>query len=135
MSRRRKELNVAKTLDKYKSRMEALSVEELQELDGCYLTTFDVFSTVSEHAPSSIQSHALVLMHVARAKNVHVKAVTSERKSRGRYICFDLLGEDTRDNARCIYVGKYNFFTGHEQSKWSIQTPDRVFLAAPPPSS
>ena len=73
MPRRRREINIPDTLAKYKRRIEALPAQDFQELEGSYLTTFDVFSTVSD-SPSSIQSHALVLMEVARAKNIHVKA-------------------------------------------------------------
>ena len=141
MRRRRsgRKLNVQATLANYKQRLEALPAEDFQELEGAYLTTFDVFGTVVEPPPSSaspIQSHAIVLMEVARAKNVEIKAVTSERKTGGQYICHELLGGDTRDDAKCVYVGKYNYFTGHTHSKWAIKPCDRVLCApaASPPS-
>jgi len=133
MSRRHKELNVAETLEKYKDRIETLPVQEFEELNGCYLSTFDVFSTVAD-VSSSIKSHAIVLMQVARGKNIDIKGVTSERKSRGEYICFELLDGDTRATAQCTYVGKYNYFTSHEQSKWAIRPADRVFVIPSPRS-
>ena len=133
MSRRStRNLNIEETLARYRTRVTALPREEFLELEGSYLSSFDVFSTFAEAPPSSVQSHAFVLMQVAREKGVEIRGVTSERKRAGQYICQQLLGEDTRENARCVYTGKYSYFTGHVQSKWAIRPSDRVYV---PPST
>ena len=65
-------------------------------------------------------------MAIAREHGVHVKAVTSECKERGVYRAA-LLPGDCRETAVIVYVGSYNYFTNHQETKWAVRPEDRVY--------
>jgi hypothetical protein len=98
---------------------------QLRELQGVYLSTFQIFSTETKCRRFN-SNNAFVLMDVCRKNGVDVKAVTSECKVDGKYRS-ELLDGDTRDTAIVVYVGNYNYFTGHAESKWSLQPCDKVY--------
>ena len=108
------------------------------ELDGAYLSTYDVYSTITNTDRGRLcrggqdELCALRLMRVARSLGVDVRGVTSERKSDGAYICHELAGGDTRDTARVVYVGPYNYFTGRSASVWTLSAEDKVYEDPPP---
>ena len=125
--RRRKRLDCARTLARYEARVRGTPslVAALPELEGAYLSTFEVFST--ESAPRDTHSNnAFVLMAIAREHGVRVKAVTSECKERGVYRAA-LLPGDSRKTAVIVYVGSYNYFTNHHETKWAVRPEDRVY--------
>ena len=103
-------------------------LDQLHELENAYLSTFSLFTTETDvlaHNPSRT-NNAYVLMQIARKNNVNVKAVTSECKVNGQYRAELLLG-DTRENAKVVYVGNYNYFTQHKETKWSVLPQDKVY--------
>lgn len=95
-------------------------------LADAYLSTFQVYSTETEVRTTQL-NNAMVLMRIAREEGVPVKAVTSECKYDGQYRA-ELLPGDTRETAKIIYVGNYNYFTQHPDSEWCIIPSDRVYL-------
>ena len=129
-----KAINKAATFCVYESRV--ASHPDLAELDGVYLSTFDLYSTlecdddgnldVPANIPDCLAFH---LVAVARSRGYHVRGVTSERKVNGEYICRDLGGKP-RERCEVVYVGPHNHFTGHIQSKWYLTTVDRVHQGA-----
>ena len=141
-TRRRRTLNIEATLERYEARISRLPRSLLMELDGAYLSTYDVYSTVTHTDRGRIcrggkdEIVALRLMRVARSLGVDVRGVTSERQSDGAYICHELADGETRDSATVVYVGPYNYFTGRRASVWSLSAEDRVYCdpsASPPP--
>ena len=124
--RRRRKLNVAKTMETYQQRILSTMRDRLPELEGAYLSTFSVFSTESEDRAHWAHDNAFVLMRLARQHGVRVKAVTSECKVGGRYRA-PLLDDDTHATAKIVYVGSYNYFTQHSETDWSLLQEDKVF--------
>ena len=128
--RRRRQLNMEATMEAYASRIQSPPFQnQLHELEDAYLSTFNIFTTevdVVEHLPSRT-NNAYVLMKIAREHDVHVKAVTSECKINGEYRA-SLLDNDTRETAKVVYVGNYNYFTNHKETKWSILPQDKVYF-------
>lgn len=124
--RRRRRLNLSKTMDKYERRILATMRHRLPELEGAYLSTFSVFSTESEDRRHWAHNNAFVLMRLARQHGVRVKAVTSECKVGGQYRA-QLLDGDTHATAKMVYVGSYNYFTQHSETDWSLLQEDKVF--------
>ena len=72
-------------------------------------------------------NNAFVLMSLAREHGVDVKGVTSECKIGGKYRA-PLLGNDTRDSAKIVYVGNYNYFTNHQESEWALKPCDKAYV-------
>lgn len=122
-----KKWDVVKTLTAYEKRIELSLVEDLQELDGAFLSTFDCYSTITHDVPNThhLCNHAVVLMRLARRHKVNVLGVTSERRQKGQY-CVDLPSPYSRERTPVIYVGKHNYFTNHRSSKWRLLPADRV---------
>ena len=129
--RRRRPLDLEATLAKYRSRIENLPIDVIHELEGVYISTFEVYNTIASMAGCSSgvkRCAAVQLLDVARRRGGNVKAVTSERKRSDRYLCHKLLEGDTRDNSVVVYVGQYNFFTGHSAHPvFSVIPEDKVF--------
>ena len=117
----------SRTYQKYKERMTALPDEEFRPLDGAYLGTFELYSVVQNVEPGTdMDCFAAVLLRVAREKGFSPKGLASERKSKGQYICSNLLESDTRENSRVVYVGKFSYFSGHQRSFWAPVAADYV---------
>ena len=112
-------------MEKYEKRIRLHMWHRLPELEGAYLSTFSVFSTEEKDRECS-HNNAFVLMRMARAQGVHVKAVTSECKVGGQYRS-ELLDGDTHATAKKVYVGSYNYFTQHDETPWSLLQEDKVF--------
>ena len=121
-------LDIPATLAAYERRMRDMPLRELQELDGCFLSTFDCYCNIMEDVPNDrgLCNSAVVLMRVARSRGVRVLGVTSERKARGAY-CVRLPPPHIRGETPVVYVSKYNYFTNNSSSKWRLLPTDRVF--------
>lgn len=124
--RKRRQLNLQSTLKNYEKRMLASKRHRFPLLAEAYLSTFQVYSTESEVRKKQL-NNAMVLMRIARNDGIPVKAVTSECKYEGHYRAA-LLPGDTRETAKIVYVGNYNYFTHHPDSEWCIIPSDRVYL-------
>ena len=115
--RRAKKLDGEATLRAYVERMQSLDRETMSDLEGAWLSTFDLYGSLSwedakETVPDRMICNATLLMHVARQNGVRVLGCCSERKTRGRYICSELGGEP-RSMCKVVYVGQYNYFSDH----------------------
>ena len=113
-------------LARYAYRLRKLGPEYFAELDGAYLSTFDVYSLLPMtngklHVGQGMSTcHAIVLARVAYEKGALIKGVISERQTNGHYICA------RPPDAKVVYVGPRNFFTGHIQSPWMLIPFDRA---------
>lgn len=124
--RRRRRLDVEASLKKYRERLLAGPLRhELHELEDCYLSTFQIFSTEGK-VRKRHTNNAFILMEICRELGIHVRGVTSECKIGGDFRA-PLLDGDTRDTCRVVYVGNYNYFTQHPESKWGLKPPDKVY--------
>ena len=124
--RRRRKLNMTKTLEMYKNRiLNGPLFHQLHELDNSYLSTFQIFST-EKRVRKLHTNNAFVLMDICREQGYCVHGVTSECKVGGEYRA-PLLEDHTRETHRVVYVGNYNYFTQHPESKWSLKPPDKIY--------
>lgn len=124
--RRRRKIDIQESLRLYAERiMQGPLANDLHELEGAYLSTFQIFSTETESRRVH-SNNAFILMDICREMGVEVKGVTSECKIGGEYRA-SLLPGDSRETAKIVYVGNYNYFTKHPESKWSIKPCDKVY--------
>ena len=124
--RRRRRLDSEESLRRYAERIvTGPLLNDLHELEGAYLSTFQIFSTETESRKVH-SNNAFILMDICRQQGVEIKGVTSECKIGGDYRA-SLLPGDTRESAKIVYVGNYNYFTKHPESKWSIKPCDKVY--------
>ncbi len=124
--RSKKKLCMCKTLKRYYNRIKNGPLwNDLNELNGVYLSTFKTYSTTttSISVPPHNMTNAHVLMKLCKEKGVNVKGVTSQCKMNGRYIS-DILNDPDQ---KVLYIDKYNFFTRHKDSKWTISKEDKVY--------
>lgn len=126
--RKRKRLCIDQTLQRYYDRIKSGPLRHhLHELEGAYLSTFQMFSTENE-LREKCMNNAFVLMRICHEEGINVKGVTSECKIKGQYIS-DINNDDPqRNKTKIVYVDSYNYFTNHKESKWTIQKEDKVYL-------
>jgi hypothetical protein len=119
-----------KTFFSYESRLRSFSPRRFQRLkklqQPLYLSSYETYGTDFKDRANHHKgcSAAYVLMRVMREMGVPVKAITSERKRKGKYIA-DLLENDTRENSHVLYVGKYNYFSKQKSSAWRLLPCDK----------
>ncbi len=139
--RQRRKLDRATTLARYAARVRELPEHTFAALENAYLSTFDIYNTVTPEVALSgalPDCSAFHLLRVARERGVNVLGVTSERRSRGEFMCRELLDGKPRHESRVVYTGPYNYFTQHAHSVWSVQPADKAYYdsapaTAPPP--
>ena len=121
-------LNTPKTLDRYEIRIRKLDKSAFVELSNSFLSTFDCYSNILRDFPNShhMCNTAVVLMRIAREHGFNIYGVTSERRVNG-VICVNLPDSYIRKNTKIIYVGKYNYFTQNQSSKWRLLPVDKVY--------
>ena len=106
-----------------------------EALRDSYLSTFDVYGSVAAdthgnvtRAASMNPCTAFVIATVAADRGVMIRGVTSERTTGGQFICGTMPDGTPRVDARVVYVGPYNYFTGHTGSIWSLVASDKVYV-------
>ncbi len=108
--------------------MESLS-STFHVFEGAYLSTFELYSTVSDiEEGSQMDCFAGVLLRLVREHGVQCLGVTSERKKNGIYVCSALLNGESREEANLVYVGKYSYFSGNQRSIYSPLAIDNAYL-------
>ena len=122
----KRKINRQRTIEKYMDRMRSKPRAFFEPLDGAYLSTYSIYSTIHDLEISRFiffNCFAVHLMSYARALGINVLGVTSERKSDGEYIC------EARRNAenKIVYVGKYSFFSNAPASPWAPSRTDVVY--------
>lgn len=122
-------LDVPATLHNYETRISKIHPNEFKELEGHFLSTFNCYSNITKDLENSnrLCNHAVVLMRVAKKNKINVLGVTSERKKSGTY-CVQLPKPYNRNETPVMYVGKYNYFTKHESSKWRLVPADKKYI-------
>ena len=130
--RAKREVNWERTFEKYKQRMIPLVTEHVDTFNEAYISSFEIYSTVSDIPEGSeMDCFAGVLLRLVRSLNPRILGATSERKSGGEYICSFLLDGTPRADANVIYVGKFSYFSGHEKSPFSPLAKDFVYHDPP----
>jgi len=125
---RKKKVAVEASHQAYAQRLREIPPSRFEELRDAYLSTFEVYSTAQNvKRGTSLDCFAATLMYVAREKGVAVAGVTSERKSGGKYIVGEIDG-CPRSEAKCVYVGKYNYFSGNQKSFFTPISKDYVYI-------
>ena len=129
------------TLAMFRRRITAVNARFFHPLEGSVLSTFDVYSTIMadedghiRQGPGMKPCTAFVIADVAFSKGVRVLGVTSERTSAGGYICQTFPDGSSRADHNVIYVGQYNFFTGHERSPWALVPSDKILEVTSTPT-
>lgn len=130
----RRHLDLEATLSKYAERV--CHVPELAMLHGAWLSTFEVFSTIPrgsdgvlEKPPGMPDSSAFRLAEVCESQGIIVSGITSARRRGGEFVCPTIAGAP-RETKKVVYIGAYNFFTGHERSPFTMTAADKVWLTA-----
>lgn len=107
-----------------------------------YLSTFDVYSTTptgddgrATRSTGMVPCTAFVIARVAADRGVRIRGVTSERTMAGCFICDTMPDGTPRDPDQVVYVGPYNYFTGHVGSVWSLVASDKAYVLHVPPDS
>ena len=126
--KRKKELDRDATLARYGERLRTIPLETFQPLAGAWISTFEIYSTAEEVGEGdALDCFGAVLLRYARSLGIDVKGITSERKSKDRYICHTLGGRQ-REQERTVYCGKYSYFSGHEKSPFAPCKADYVYI-------
>lgn len=99
-------------LTNYEGRLMKFDKSVFSEFENAYISTYETYSTTNTVYPieNKLCNYGTILFKVCLHHGISVKGVTSERCHQGKYLS-DLLGDDTRENTKVIYVGKYNYFT------------------------
>lgn len=126
------------TLRRYIARIKTLPRTAFDQLHNCWLSTFDIFSTVRADDLSSVSLFifnnvpAVHLMAYCRQLGIRVCGVTSERKHNGRFIC----QERANPEHRVVFVGKFSYFSGSDLAKqtsdFALKKGDYVYKAVCP---
>ena len=129
------------TLLRYRRRIQDLPDEAYRELEGSYLSTFDVYCNIGASGDGHLVTGqginpctALVIAEEAAGRGVRILGITSARKRRGVPICNVMPDGQPRDQASIVYVGNYLYFTGHTavSPHWPLRPQDKVYCPDPP---
>lgn len=123
-----KRINHEKTIQRYIQRLRQQPRSFFLELEGKYLSSFELYSTVEDINQVSAFIYknvpALHLLLVAREKNVHPLGLTSERSKNGLY-----LTKERQKNENIVFVGKFSYFAKQSEktSKYALLKSDHVY--------
>lgn len=130
MPRQGRKVNWKETKRIYKERISHFPTELWEDLNGAYLGTFDIYSTVENiEEDAHMDCFAGIILRMAREKGYTPLGVTTERKSKGVHLCPLLLDEERREDCKIVYVGKYSYFSNHQKSAWSPIASDYVYIS------
>ena len=126
-----KVVDFAATLDNYEKRIRALPAEEFAEFAGAYLTDYKLHNTSKNDSPAT--THVYLLARIAEENGSKARGFVSSNKKDGKYIEAlpdGLLRPEEGGDAKLVYVGDKNQFTGQTVSKWSVRREDKVIVSA-----
>ena len=145
------EILVPETMANYERRIRAtLTRDDFAVFHNAWIGTYKVYSCVSEDITDTshpMYCHAFVLLRIAREHGFNCLGVTSERRKKGVYIASPRIRAyktKTEVNAepetvaaeeeseqetieKVVYVGKFNYFTGKENTKFRMRRTDNVY--------
>lgn len=126
----KKKLDKEQTLNQYEKRIrqsiqQSITEQDRQELDGCFLSTYECYSTSRQDFENNDRkcNSAVILMRVFRSLGINILGVTSERTQHGEYVA-----EGRKDMDKVVYVGKFMYFTNKLSYKWRMLPQDHVYL-------
>jgi hypothetical protein len=124
----RRQLDRQATLEKYRGRIKGLDSESFQEIEGAFLSDYNIHRINLDADPP--EHHGIILMAEARQKGVNILGLTSENKKNGNYV-YPLPNSSKRveegGDARVVYIGN-NVHGKHATSKvFCITKDDRVY--------
>ena len=147
-------IRVPETMANYERRIRAtLTRDDFAVFHNAWIGTYKVYSCVSEDITDTshpMYCHAFVLLRIAREHGFNCLGVTSERRKKGVYIASPRIRAyktDTEVDAepetvtaeeeseqetieKVVYVGKFNYFTGKENTKFRMRRTDNVYEEA-----
>lgn len=126
----RRKINISLTLQQYKNRLQReLSDEDFSQLDNAILSSFDVYSTWTDILPEGhmLDCYVAVVHREAIRRGFRPIGITSERKTRGMFICNDFGNGRTRENTKVVYCGKFSYFSGHDKSIFAPIKEDYIY--------
>ena len=132
---KRRKLHVQNTLNAYEQRIRSLHQAELVELEGAWLSTYDIWDTIPsdkvneefvKRKNTNLDNNAFRLFIVAIERGIKPSGITSERQAGGIYIA-EIPVEGGRSVSKVIFVGLHNSFTGRSTSKYSILPHDKRY--------
>lgn len=127
------EVNLCKSLDKYKQRLlTEFTREQFVVFNQKFIGTYDVYSTFLTESvltdsfdfEGPTKSSAFVLLDVlVNQHNINCLGITSMRKKRGQFIA--TLPHPYTEND-IVYLGKHNYFTQLHSSEFRMKAKDIV---------
>lgn len=133
----RRKLHTENTLNAYEQRIRSLHQTDLQELEGVWLSTYDIWDTIPSgkiqeefltRQHTKLDNNAFRLFLVAKERGVNPMGLTSERQTGGIYIA-EIPVEGGRSVSNVKFVGLHNSFTGRSTSKFSILPHDKRYYS------
>ncbi len=122
-TRFRKQIDWPKTLENYEKRISICRGVFFFDLHEAYVSDYNIHRKSPEEFQS--QSHIPILHKITVHHDVNILGVVSANQKNGKYM---YLQEGIPQNAKIVYVGKANFITGKEESRYAIRQKDIVFL-------
>ena len=122
-----KVVDYAATLENYGRRIRALPAAEFAEFKDAYLTDYKLHTTSKSDSPAT--THVYLLAEIAEENGAKPRGFVSSNKKDGKYIEAlpdGLLRVEEGGNAKLVYVGDKNQFTGQAVSKWALLRTDKV---------
>lgn len=139
--RKRKRVDPVATLAKYRERISAeRTAADFAALDGAWLSDFKLYT--NDPALDHSGHHGNVLIELAKSHGATPKGLCAENQKsveitgegipvtkEKRYVQADLPDGTKREDARVVFIGAANRFTGHEASPWALLHSDTVYHA------
>jgi len=133
VQKKRKQLDLAKTQEKYRARMlQKRTPEDWASLNGAWLSDYKLYTNEAKMDHSA--HHGNIIIELAKNKGIDVKGLCAENVkrydtpapdgtiTRERRFVQDPLPDGTpRASATIVYIVNQNRFTDHDQSIWSCK--------------
>ena len=136
----RRKLDLQATVLAYTNRLLSLKEEVFESLDGCWLTSYDLWGSFTKDQLieeelalrrfTHLDSSVLVLFQFCVIKGINVLGVTSERLVKGQHIAaIPVVGG--REGVTTVYVGEHNAFSNKKRHPlFSILTQDKRYVSS-----
>lgn len=127
---KRKQLDAAATLAKYKERISgSITKEQWAALQDAWLSDYGLFSGEADFALPD-NHHGAVIAELAKANGATIKGFCAENMSGGKHIQDKLPDGTPREGAKVVYIGGKCSIAKKCASEWGIAREDHVHIAA-----
>ena len=134
----RRKLDLQATLVAYTNRLLSLKEEVFESLDGCWLTSYDLWGSFTKDQLieeelalrrfTCLDNNVLVLFQLCVMKEINVLGITSDRLIKGQHIAaIPIVGG--REGVTTVYVGEHNAFSNKKRHPlFSVLTQDKRYV-------